>query len=314
MEHINVSKEGSRTGTSHEASVWQNTFLGGLAMLVEHWRLIIGLTLLAGVAAASLAYSLPNVYTSVAYLGPLEEPRAKTTQAIIQSGPVLDPVIVKFPQYRSGFSIEEKRASLNSNLRWQIVKGSPTNSAIYTLTLDDADPHRAQVMLNTIVDGWLEAIRPRPDRTVRLQTVLEASEAQAADLSQVIVELKKRPDAMFADARNGYFPPNIVDMIKMRTEIATRIVELTMELRAGSRDMIFGPATLPEQPSGPHKRVIIVVSMLLAWSALIVFFLLRWQLAMIARKPVYAMAFAQIRRAIPWLPAIRRHDRGKPVR
>jgi hypothetical protein len=60
-------------------------------------------------------------------------------------------------------------------------------------------------------------------------------------LALVIAELKKRPDAMFADARNGYFPPNVVDMIKMRTEIAAKIVELTMELRAGSRDMIFGP-------------------------------------------------------------------------
>jgi hypothetical protein len=122
--------------------------------------------------------------------------------------------------------------------------------------LDDTDPRRAQALLNAIVDGWLESIRPRPNRTARLQKLLEASEAQAParlqklleaseaqadDLSLVVAELKKRPDAMFADARNGYFPPNIVDMIKMRTEIATRIVDLTMELRAGSRDMIFWP-------------------------------------------------------------------------
>jgi hypothetical protein len=107
--------------------------------------------------------------------------------------------------------------------------------------LDDTDPRRAQALLNAIVDGWLESIRPRPNRTARLQKLLEASEAQADDLSLVVAELKKRPDAMFADARNGYFPPNIVDMIKMRTEIATRIVDLTMELRAGSRDMIFWP-------------------------------------------------------------------------
>jgi hypothetical protein len=311
MEH--TSKEGPPNGTSNELGGWQSTFLGGLAMLIERWKLIVSLTLLAGVVAAGVAYWLPRTYTSVAYIGPMEEPRAKTTQAIIQSGPVLDPVIVKFPQYRPGFSIEEKRVYLNSNLHWQIVKGSPTTSAIYTLTLEDADPHRAQAMLTATVDGWLEAIRPRPDRTVRLKTVLEASEAQAADLSQVIVELRKRPDAMFADARNGYFPPNIVDMIKMRTEIATRIVELTMELRAGSHDMIFGPPTLPEQPSGPHKRAIVLVSMLVTLSGLIGFFLLRWQLAIVATKPAYAAAFAQIRRATPWSPASWKSERG-PVR
>src|SRR5437764_9504947 len=102
MEQVSRSKEALPTGTANGLTGWQNPFLGGLAMLVERWKLIVGLTLLAGVLAAGFAYSLPKVYTSVAYLGPLEEPKAKTAQAIVQSAPVLDAVIAKYPQYWPG--------------------------------------------------------------------------------------------------------------------------------------------------------------------------------------------------------------------
>jgi hypothetical protein len=95
-------------------------------------------------------------------------------------------------------------------------------------------------------------------------------------------------------------------MIKMRTEIAARIVELTMELRAGSRDMIFGSPTLPEQPSNSSKKSIVLISMLAAFGGLIAFFLLHWYLTIVARQPLYAPAIAQLRRAIHWWPAASR--------
>lgn len=105
-----------------------------MAMLAARLRLIVGLTLLAAAAAYGIAYWLPKVYTSVAYLGPLEASNAKTAEAVIRSGPVLDPVIAKFPQYQSARGLEEKRAYLISNLRWQILTGSPSTSAIYALS------------------------------------------------------------------------------------------------------------------------------------------------------------------------------------
>jgi hypothetical protein len=300
MEQISPSKGCLPGEPLNELDDWQGMFLNGLAVLAGRLRLIVGATLLAGAAAYGVAtLLLPEVYTSVVYLGPLDEPNAKAAEAVIHSSPILDPIVAKFPQYQSGLGLEEKRARINSSLRWQIVYGSPPKSAIYTLSLDDTDPHRAQALLNAVVDGWLESIRPRPDKTAKLEKILAASEAQAADLAEVIVELKKRPDSMFADSRNGYFPPNIVDMIKMRTEIVTRIVDLTAELRAGSRDLIFGPPTLPEAPS-PRKLRLAVAAMLAASGGLIVFFLLHWRLSIAARQPVYAPAIDQILRAIPW--------------
>jgi hypothetical protein len=306
---------------ANERGNWSVVCLDGLAVLAEHAKAIVIVTLLAGVLAYGVASLLPRIYTSVAYVGPLEDSSAKGpdvaakgadlvgkgaemvmrgADVVVLSAPVLDAVLAKFPQYRSGDSLEERRDHLSSRLVWKIVKGSPQKSALYTVKLDDTDPRRAQSMLSAILDTWLETIGPRPDTSARLAKTLEASEAQAADLSQVITELKKRPEAMFADARNNYFPPNIVDMIKLRTDTAARIVDLMLALRAGSRDLIFSPPTLPEQPSGPDKRAIVSTSMAFALFGVIAFFLLSWRLSLAARKPAYAPMFDRIRRARPW--------------
>jgi uncharacterized protein involved in exopolysaccharide biosynthesis len=285
---------------ANERGHWRVMCLDGLAVLIEHWKFIGIATLLAGVLAFGITFLLPKVYTSVAYIGPLEDSGARAAEVVIQSPPVLDPVIEKFPQYRAGYNLDERRDYLNSKLNWKIAKGGQPKSAIYTLKLDDTDPHRAQSLLSAILDVWLETLAPRPDNSARLGKTLEASETQANDLSQVIAELKKRPDALVADIRSGYYPPNIVDMIKMRTETAARIVELTQQLRAGSRDLIFSPPTLPEQPSGPSKKIIVAVAMAISLCGLIAFFLISWRLSLAAKKPAYAPMFVRIRRAMPW--------------
>ncbi|MEA2884485.1 MAG: hypothetical protein QOH32_3741 [Bradyrhizobium sp.] len=275
-------------------------FLDALAFLVERWKFILTTTLIAGMLAYGVTLLLPKVYTSVAYLGPMDENFAKSNEVLIQSAPVLDTVIGNFPQYRPGYSLEDRREYLASRLGWKIAKGSTPKSAMYTLSLDNRDPHLAQSMLNAILDRWLETLAPRPDTSDRLTKTLEASETQANDLSQVISELKKRPDAMLPDLRTGYYPPNVTDMIKMRTETAAKIVELTQQLRAGTRDLIFRAPDLPGQPSGPRKMIIVTAAVTVALCGSIAFFLIYWGLSRVAGRPAYARVFARLHRAIPW--------------
>src|SRR4051812_37995956 len=86
----------SESGATHGQGNWRALCLGGLAVIVEHWKVIVVATLVAGVLAYGVCLLLPKVYTSIAYLGPLEETNAKATEVVIQSAPVLDPVIEKF--------------------------------------------------------------------------------------------------------------------------------------------------------------------------------------------------------------------------
>ncbi|MFB9265944.1 hypothetical protein ACFFWD_22770 [Bradyrhizobium erythrophlei] len=246
------------------------------AVLLRRWKSIVAVAVIASLAGAAIALLMPRTFTSIAYLGPLDEANGKSTGAIMRSPPIVDPVLAKFRDFRAGHSLDERRADLAASLNWQLLRGSPLTSGLYTLELQDTDAKRAQAILNEVLDRWLEASKPRPDTAVRLQKMLEASEAQSADLSQAIDELKKRPDAMFADSRGGYLPPNIVDMIKLRTETAARILELTAGLRAGSRDLIFSPPSLPDQPDGRGTTRFALGSMLAAVGALVLRYLCLW--------------------------------------
>jgi hypothetical protein len=286
--------------SAFEAVDWPGMVLDCAVYLVERLRLIVIVTLLAGVAVFILTYGSPKSYTSLAYVGMMDESTAKAADVLMHSAPVVDTVIAKFPEYRSEYNLEQKRNYVSSRLQFMIVKGSDPRAGIYTAKFVDTDPLVAQKLLNAILDGWLETKRPRPDSAARLEKSLEASEAQAADLSQVIAEVKKRPDSMFADGRNGYFPPNIVDMIKMRTETAARIVELTMALRGGSRDFILAPPNLPEQPNGTNRALLVAGAMAIALVVMVAFLLSRWGLGRLAGNPAYAPMFARMRRAMPW--------------
>lgn len=290
----------SNDNEMQERAGWRRSCLEAIAILFEHYKLILIATALVGAAAVAVQHLIPKVYMSVAYLGPFDEQPARAAQVIIHSDPVLSSALEKFPGYQPGLPIEERRARLLKNLNWKLVSGSTPKSATYTLALFDSDPGRAQRMLTAIIDGWLTAAGPRPDLTERLTKALQANEAQAADLSQIISELKKRPEAMFPDSRSNYFPPNIADIIKMRTETAARIFDLTAALRAGSRDWVFSEPTLPEQPSGPGKVTVALVSMGIALVGLIAALLLDWRLKLASKTPAYAPIFARIRRAIPW--------------
>lgn len=286
-------------GVAHDSANSMVLFLDALAFLAERSKFILITTLIAGVLAYGVTLFIPKVYTSVAYLGPIDEAYARSSDVLIQSAPVLDPVLGSFPQYRPGYSLEEKREYLASRLSWRI-RGSTPKSAMYTLSLEDTDPQLAQSMLSAILDHWLEALTPRPDSKDRLTKTLEASETQANDLSQVISELKKRPDAMVPDVKTGLFPPNIGDMIKMRTETAAKIVELTQQLRAGTRDLIFRAPDLPGQFSAPRKMIIVPAAMAVALFGSIAFFLIYWALSLVAARPAYARVFARLHRVIPW--------------
>lgn len=64
-----------------------------MATLIEHLRLIVGGTLLAGTVALAVSFLLPKTYTSTSYLGPLEDTAAKTAETVIRSPRVLNSVL-----------------------------------------------------------------------------------------------------------------------------------------------------------------------------------------------------------------------------
>jgi len=124
-------------------------------------------------------------------------------------------------------------------------------------------------------------------------------------MSSFIDQLKKRPDLIAPDVKSGYLPPNIADMIRLRTDTLARIEELKTQLKAKSRDLIFEAPDLPTAPSGPRKELIVGVSTIVALGVLIAFVLLLHLLQIAAERPAYASFFQRIDQAI-----FRRRTRG----
>lgn len=283
---------------------WAGWF-DAMATLIEHLRLIVGGTLLVGVVALAVSFVLHKSYTSVSYVGPLEDAEAKTAESVIRSPLIMNSVLQKFPEYEPQFDPIDRRQQLNDRTRWHIAKGANPKSALYSLEVTDDRPDRAQKILKSIIDTWLDATAPRPDERANLEKLVEANETQLNDLGTVIDEMKKQPNLLKPDIQAGYVPPNISEMIKTRTDTEAKINDLKWKLKAKSRDLIFEVPDLPTKASGPRKLLIVASSTIAAFAALVAFVLLRHFLQMAAERPGYAPFFERIDQAMH-----RRRTRG----
>lgn len=205
---------------------------------------------------------------------------------------------MKFPEYEAGSDLADRRQHLNRNIQWLMTKGANPKLALYSLAVIDGRSGRAQALLKAVIDNWLEVTGPPADSRARLEKSLEANELQAKDLSLVIDGLKKRPDLLMPDVKNGYLPLNIGEMIKMRTETEGKVEDLKEQLKTKSRDLIFEAPDLPTRPSGPRKVLIVGISAIVALGALIAYVLLLRFLQTSAGRPAYAPFFKRIDQAI----------------
>jgi LPS O-antigen subunit length determinant protein (WzzB/FepE family) len=276
---------------------WVNWF-DAAATLVEHLRLIVGGTLLVGALALAVSFVLPRTYTSISYLGPLEDAEAKTVDSIMHSPRVLNDALAKFPEYYAAGDLARRRDYLSENLQWRIAKGANPKLALYKLEFTDNSPGRAQALLKVIIDRWIATTAPPPDTRAKIENALKANEEQIKDLTQVIDALKNRRDLLTPDVKGGYLPPNIGEMIKLRTQTEAGIDDLKAQLKTKSRDIIFEAPDLPSVPSGPRRALIVGVSMTVALGLLIAFTLLLHFLQMAAERPAYASFFERIGQAV----------------
>jgi hypothetical protein len=273
------------------------------------------LLLLGPLAVGGIAYfgvaAIPATYTSTVTIGPIDETIGKTSDALIHSPVVLDAVLLKFPQYPNlDLPPDRRRAYLDERVRWSTVKPIDWNATrvadpkirrnFYVMTVDDSDPKNAQELARTLVTAWLTALQPRPDTRARLEKLLSAAERQAVDLSQAIADLQKRPELLVPDHRTGYLPPDISEMIKLRTESATQIEDIKEQLAGGSPDWVLAPPTFPSLQSWPIKRAVVINAMVWAFAILVGSVLLIFFLRMASQNPIYGPKLRRLRSGLIW--------------
>jgi hypothetical protein len=256
--------------------IW-TVLLDGLIILSDRWKLLVVGPLIAGAVAYAGAFLLPRSYVSLAYLGPLDDTTARRTSSLILSPLVLDATLRKFQQPPfSSMTMDEARIYLQERVEFTLAPGGdPKVSSLYVLKAVDSQPARARDLLTTIIDIWLVAMQPPPDRLASLKRLQEGIEVQAADLSSAITRLMNHPELLSGDIKTGYAPVNIADMIKLRTEGVSRSEDLRTAMAGPGRDIIVSPPTLPATPVGPIKRKIVAIVVASTFAVLVVLLLLR---------------------------------------
>jgi hypothetical protein len=279
--------------------------------VLRAWKLIV----VATIAAGALAYFIglfnvshpPKIFSSVAYIGPLDEEKAKYAESVLRSGPVMKIVLDKFADYPArGTPDRERRERLTKELQFFPAAGAdPKRPSLYVLQLSDTDPARAQAILSVLIDAWLATTKPRPEAAARLDRLLKAMQTQISDLSNVIGELSTHPELIVP--KPGYSPPSITVLITLRAESVNKAEDIKSELAGVGTDVVFSPPTMPDKsvPDAPRLSPwrAVFKAMGVTFVALLVIILLRHIVLRNVNSPIYGPKMKRIREALPWRTA-----------
>lgn len=279
--------------------------------VLRAWKLIVVATVAAGVVAYFVGIFTvlhpPKIFSSVAYIGPLDEAKAKYAGSVLQSGPVMRTALKKFADYPvPGASDRQRRERLARELQFFPATGSdPKRPSLYVLEVSDTDPARAQAIASSLIDAWLATTRPQPGAAARLGRLLKATETQISDLSTFIDELLKHPELVGSKSDN--IPADIASLIELRAESIGKVEDIKGELAGIGTDVIFSPPTMPDKsvPDAPRLSPwrAVLKAMGITFVALLVIVLLRHIVLQNMNSPHYGSRMQRICEALPWRAA-----------
>lgn len=307
MDPHSSSKSDERVLEDRELDFW-GMFLDLIPSFLQAWKFILLTTMAAGAIAfffssSNAPYPSKN-YSSVAYIGPLGETKAKYAESILRSEPILKSVLEKFPDYpERETSNRNRRELLAKHVQFAPAAGAdPKRPSLYVLEVSDTEPARAQAIVSALIDAWLASTKPQEGAATRLNRLLEATQAQISDLSVVIREMLKNPELIAP--RPGYSPPDVARLIELRTNSIGKAEDIKGELAGISSDIIFSPPTMPDRSMpdppkiSPWRAVLRAIGVTFVLLAAII--VLRHILTRSMSNPLYKAKMQRIREALPW--------------
>jgi hypothetical protein len=243
------------------------------ALFLENLKLLLLGPVIAGLVAFGIASFLPKSYTSAAYLA-LDETGARVADARMRSIPVIDKVLAEVTVPRD--TLEARRRFVDTNLRIVVAAGeTQKTSSLFRLEYSDRSPQVAQKVNSLFLDAWLESTKPAPDRRAALEAEIERTDAQTKSISLLIDRLQKDAPSLVAQSLQGELATPILGLITKRDQNLANLVTLRNSLNGVSRDVVFGPPDLPEEPSWPKRGIITILAASVAGLLLLMFVILR---------------------------------------
>ena len=221
------------------------TVVDWLAALIERSWLVIGCAILFAAGWWTMHISAPPSYSSSALLS-LSAEQAAVAESITRSPVVVDTIANKFPALQRD-TPEATRRKINERISWDATdsqqKMKPT---LFTLSVEDSDPARAQTTSNMLIDAWLELTKPKPITRARLEVEIGRLEQQLKETTGLQEKLQSEAKTLLVpNSMQGELAGPMVRLLSERENLVSRLAEKVGALHGVSREIVISPPTMP---------------------------------------------------------------------
>ena len=243
-----------------------------LVTLAESWKLLVFGPLIAGVLAGALSFLWPKTYESVAIVR-----MSEAELALLNSAPVLDPLIAKFgllPEF-DGIQ-DDARQYLAKKLVGKVDK----KTGLATITATANTPERAQELGKAAMDALLKELLPKGKNKDQVEQQILSNERIIASSADAIEQLQKQigkagqGDAGLEVVMKHYASLS-ADVAKKELEN----IELKKSLAVKGDEVYVQQASLPQRKASPKQSWVVLMAVLASGFVLLMFVFIRkaWQ-------------------------------------
>ncbi len=249
-----------------------------LVTLAESWKLLVFGPLIAGLLAGALSFLWPKTYESVAIVR-----MSEAELALLNSAPVLDPLIEKFgllPEF-DGIQ-EDARQYLAKKLVGKVDK----KTGLATITAAANTPERAQELGKAAMDALLKELLPKGKNKDAVEQQILSNERIIASSADAIEQLQKQigkagQNDAGLEVVMKYYASLTADVAKKGLEN----IELKKSLAVRGDEVYVQQVSLPQRKVSPKRSLVVLLAILLSGFALLMFVFARKAIASAAQDP-----------------------------
>ena len=262
-----------------------------LVTLAESWKLLVFGPLVAGVLAGALSFLWPKTFESVAIVRLTEQ-----EIALINSAPVLDPIIEKFgllPEF-DGIQ-EDARQYLAKKLFGKVDK----KTGLATITAAAGTPERAQELVKAAMDALLKELLPKGKNKDQVQQQILSNDRIIASSADAIEQLQKQIGK--AGQNDAGLEVVMKHYASLTVEVAKKEpenIELKKSLSVHGDEVYVQQASLPQRKVSPKHSLVVLLAVLASGFALLIFVFIRKAWFSVAQEAESASKLASIKRSL----------------
>ncbi len=262
-----------------------------LVTLAESWKLLVFGPLIAGVLAGALSFLWPKTYESVAIVR-----MSEAELALLNSAPVLDPLIEKFgllPEF-DGIQ-DDARQYLAKKLASKLDK----KTGLATITAAANTPERAQELGKAAMDALLKELLPKGKNKDAVEQQILSNERIIASSADAIEQLQKQigkagQNDAGLEVVMKYYASLTAEVAKKELEN----IELKKSLAVRGDEVYVQQASLPQRKVSPKRSLVVLLAVLVSGFALLVFVFIRKAWASVAQNVESVNKLASIKRSL----------------